>query len=117
MSVVSPLPTPHRPGPSDLVRLGTHGMRTRPLRSVLSALGIAIGIAAMVAVTGVPASAQQALQDQLARLGTNLLRVAPGQTSGGQPVSLPTASVDLVRRIRPVSAASASQDVAAEQEN
>lgn len=98
---------------ADVLRLGTHGMRTRPLRAVLSALGIAIGIAAMVAVTGIPASGQQALDDQLAQLGTNLLRVGAGQTPAGQPAELPADAVNLVRRIGPVTSASAVADTKA----
>ena len=103
----SELPTPARLGISDVIRLGLHSMNTRPLRATLSAVGVAIGIAAMVAVIGIPASANQALNDQLAQLGTNLLRAAPGQDFTGKNTVLPVDSVDLVRRINPVISASA----------
>jgi putative ABC transport system permease protein len=43
-------------GAGDLLRLGVFGLRTRPTRVVLSALGIAIGIAAMIAVVGISSS-------------------------------------------------------------
>ena len=47
-------------------------MRTRKLRAALSALGIAIGIGAMVAVVGVSSSAQANLLAEIDSLGTNL---------------------------------------------
>jgi putative ABC transport system permease protein len=101
-----PLPRPRRLGPRDVLRLGGHGMRTRPLRAVLSALGIAIGIAAMIAVVGIPASSAQALRDELAALGPNLLTAKPGQTFLGEDAELPTTAVPMVRRIAPVAAVS-----------
>ncbi|HEV8555928.1 MAG TPA: ABC transporter permease [Actinophytocola sp.] len=77
-------------------------MRTRPLRAVLSALGIAIGIAAMIAVVSIPASSAQALRDEIAALGPNLLTAAPGRTFGGDNAELPETAVPMVRRIGPV---------------
>jgi putative ABC transport system permease protein len=108
---VRDLPKPRRLGPAEVARLGSHGMRTRPLRAVLSALGIAIGIAAMVAVVSVPASSQQALRDQLSALGTNLLTASPGQTLFGKEAVLPETAVPMVKRIAPVSAATATGTV------
>lgn len=102
------LPKPRRLGPGDVGRLGAHGMRTRPLRAILSALGIGIGIAAMVAVVSIPASSQQALRDQLATLGTNLLTAAPGRTLMGDDAALPESAVPMVARIGPVTAVSAT---------
>ena len=60
------------------------GMRARRMRAVLSALGIAIGIGAMVAVVGVSASAQANLHRRDRPLGTNLLTVSPGTGFLGQ---------------------------------
>jgi putative ABC transport system permease protein len=102
------LPKPRRLGAGDVGRLGAHGMRTRPLRAVLSALGIGIGIAAMVAVVSIPASSQQALREQLAALGTNLLTAQPGQTIRGDSASLPETAVPMVARIAPVTGVSAT---------
>ncbi|HET9143320.1 ABC transporter permease [Actinophytocola sp.] len=102
-----PLPKPRRLGPRDVLRLGGHGMRTRPLRAVLSALGIAIGIAAMISVVSIPASSAAALRAEIAALGPNLLTAAPGQTFGGDNAELPEASVAMVRRIGPVTGTSA----------
>ncbi|HEV2781654.1 MAG TPA: ABC transporter permease, partial [Actinophytocola sp.] len=108
-----PLPKPRRLGPRDMLRLGGHGMRTRPLRAVLSALGIAIGIAAMIAVVSIPASSAQALRDEIAALGPNLLTARPGQTFFGEDAELPLTAVPMVRRIAPVTAVSATGNVAA----
>ncbi|GEC09812.1 ABC transporter permease [Streptomyces spinoverrucosus] len=84
---------------TDLVRLGGNGLRTRPLRAVLSALGIAIGIAAMVTVIGISSSSQAHLSAQLSRLGTNLLTVTPGQSLSGEQAQLPPEAMSMVARI------------------
>ena len=101
------VPAPHRLGLRDLIKEGAGGLATRRLRAGLSALGVAIGIAAIVAVLGISASSKADLLAQLDRLGTNLLTVAPGQTFGGDTATLPTASVGMIRRIRPVQQAAA----------
>ncbi|MBP2320744.1 putative ABC transport system permease protein [Kibdelosporangium banguiense] len=94
--------------PWDTVRLGMIGLRTRPLRTVLAALGIAIGIAALIAVVGVPASNQAALRNELAGLGPNLLTVAPGADPlTGKKAVLPAESVTMIKRIGPVQSVSA----------
>jgi len=93
---------PSRLRAADLLRLGGVGMRTRRLRAALSALGIAIGIAAMVAVLGISQSSKAALLSQLDRLGTNLLMVTPGQDFGGKNAELPLAAPGMIRRIGPV---------------
>jgi putative ABC transport system permease protein len=90
---------------ADLLPLGTAGLRTRPMRAALSALGIAIGIASLVGVLGVTASAQADLLAQIDRLGTNLLAVADGQDIGGSgEVPLPTAAPTMIRHIDGVTA-------------
>jgi putative ABC transport system permease protein len=99
---------PARLRPGDVVRVGGVGLRTRPLRAFLSALGIAIGIAAMVSVVGISASSRAELDRLLATLGTNLLTVAPGQTFFGEDAQLPTESVAMIRRIGPVTAVAAT---------
>jgi putative ABC transport system permease protein len=86
----------------DLARLGTIGVRTRRLRSALSALGIAIGVAAIVAVLGISASSQAGLLAEINRLGTNLLDVTDGQNFTGQSVPLPLAAPGMIARIGPV---------------
>ncbi|MFI7030446.1 ABC transporter permease [Microbispora rosea] len=103
--------TPARLGPSDVLRTGAAGLRTRPARVVLSALGIAIGIATMIAVLGISSSSREQLLRQLDRLGTNLLTVAPGQTVFGEEAKLPVEALGMVRRIGPVRTASATGTV------
>lgn len=102
------LPAPSRLNAADVVRVGVVGVHTRPLRAALSALGIAIGIAAMVAVVGISDSSRQSLIDRLNALGTNLLRVAPGQDVFGEQTELPKSAVAMVRRIGPVETATAT---------
>ncbi|HEX4057620.1 MAG TPA: ABC transporter permease [Galbitalea sp.] len=84
---------------ADLARLATVGLRTRKLRASLSALGIAIGVAAIVAVLGLSSSASAALLNEIAALGTNLLVVQSGQTLAGQPAELPDAAPAMIQRI------------------
>jgi putative ABC transport system permease protein len=91
----------------DIVRLGAHGLRARPLRVVLSALGISIGIAAMVAVVGTSTSSRAQLNRLLNSLGTNLLTVAPGLTLFGEEATLPDESVAMIGRIRSVESVNA----------
>jgi len=93
---------------SDVLRDGSLGLRARRLRASLSALGIAIGVAAIVGVLGISASSQADLLAQLDRLGTNLLTVAPGQRFGGGQAYLPLTSPGMIRRVGPVLRASAT---------
>jgi putative ABC transport system permease protein len=90
--------------PADLARLSTVGLRTRKLRAVLSALGIAIGVAAIVGVLGLSSSSQAGLLNEISQLGTNLLTVANGQTLGGATAELPTTAPGMISRIGPVTA-------------
>jgi putative ABC transport system permease protein len=100
--------SPARLRPSDLLRVGLSGLRARPLRAVLSSLGIAIGIAAMTAVVGISSSSRADLDRALAALGTNLLTVAPGNTMFGDDATLPDESVSMISRIGPVYAVAAT---------
>jgi putative ABC transport system permease protein len=93
--------------PADLLRVGAAGLRTRPLRAVLSALGIGIGIAVMVAVVGITSSGRADLDRTLERLGTNLLRVGAGQQSTGGAAQLSVDAEAMISRIGPVTNVSA----------
>jgi putative ABC transport system permease protein len=84
---------------SDLARLTTVGLRTRKLRAGLSALGIAIGVAAIVAVLGLSASSQAGLLAEINRLGTNLLTVSNGQSLTGGTAELPITAPGMIGRI------------------
>ncbi|MEV0129114.1 ABC transporter permease [Dactylosporangium sp. NPDC050688] len=96
----------------DVVRVGGAGLRARPLRVVLSALGIAIGIAAMVAVVGISTSSRAQVDRQLDALGTNLLSVGPGTSFFGEAARLPTSAPEMVARIGPVTSVSSTGRVA-----
>ncbi|HEV3014552.1 MAG TPA: ABC transporter permease [Actinomycetota bacterium] len=100
-------------GPRDLVGVAGAGLRTRRLRAALSALGIAIGIAAMVAVLGISESSRADLLAQLDALGTNLLRVTPGETFFGDEAKLPKESIGMLRRVGPVERVAATGNTGA----
>lgn len=102
---------PARLGLRDVLRVGLSGLRARPTRVVLSALGIAIGIATMVAVIGISSSSKEQLLRQIDRLGTNMLTAGPGQTFFGDDAKLPENAVEMVKRIGPVSNAGATGKV------
>ena len=85
--------------PADLAGLASIGLRTRKLRAGLSALGIAIGVAAIVAVLGLAASSSAALLAEIQALGTNLLTVTNGQTLGGDTAELPVAAPGMIGRL------------------
>ncbi len=94
--------TPHRLRGVDLARVASVGLRTRRLRASLSALGIAIGVAAIVAVLGLSSSSQAGLLKQIDRLGTNLLTVTNGQGLTGKTAELPLAASAMIARVAPV---------------
>ncbi len=102
-----PRPKPARMGPADVLRVGGSGLRARPMRVFLSALGIAIGIAAMVGVVGISTSSTEDLNRRLAALGTNLLTVSPGQSFSGTAAHLPDTAVSMISNIAGVESVSA----------
>jgi putative ABC transport system permease protein len=93
---------------ADVLRTGALGLRTRKARATLSALGIAIGVASMVAVLGISESSKADLLAQLDKLGTNLLRVAPGQSFMGEEAVLPESSAPMLRRVSGAEAVAAT---------
>jgi putative ABC transport system permease protein len=97
-------PAPARLRPSDVARLASVGLRTRQLRSGMSALGIAIGVAAIVAVLGLSASSQAGLLAEIAKLGTNLLTAQNGQDFTGNPAELPITAPGMIARLPGVTA-------------
>jgi len=78
-----------RLSPRDGLRVASVGLRARPMRAALSALGIAIGTAAIVAVLGLSSSSQAGLLAEIDRLGTNLLTLEAGRSVTGEPSQLP----------------------------
>jgi len=96
------------PGPVDRLRLGALGLTGRKGRAALSALGVAIGITAMVAVLGLSESSRADLNAQLDALGTNLLVVKPGQNMLGDDATLPDTSVPMIARVPTVQSVAAT---------
>jgi putative ABC transport system permease protein len=92
-------PAAARLGVSDLARLAAVGLRTRKLRAALSALGIAIGVAAIVAVLGLSSSSAAGLNAMIAALGTNLLTVQNGQSFSGGTAELPLAAPGMISQL------------------
>jgi putative ABC transport system permease protein len=103
---------PSRLAPADMARAAGIGLRTRRLRSILSALGIMIGIGAMVAVLGLSESSKSDLLSQLDALGTNMLQVQASSGIGLGPGTLPDESVAMASRIGPVEIVSSVGDAA-----
>lgn len=97
--------------PRDVLHVGSIGLRTRRLRAALSALGIAIGIASMVAVLGISASSRADLLDALDDLGTNLLTVQPGESFFGQASELPEDAPARVRLLAGAQQVAAAYEV------
>ena len=87
--------------PGDVLRTGGAALLARPWRTALSALGIAVGIGAAVAVLGVSSSSRAALLAQLGAQG-NLITVAAGKDISGAPAPLPPAAPGMIARIPPV---------------
>src|SRR6266568_1370681 len=92
-------PSPARLRTADLARLAAAGLAARKLRAALSALGIAIGVAAIVAVLGLSQSSAAGLNAEIAALGTNLLTVQNGQTFAGGTAELPTPAAGMIARL------------------
>jgi putative ABC transport system permease protein len=102
---------PSRLSPADVLRTGSLGLRVRRTRAALSALGIAIGVASMVAVLGISDSSKADLLAQLDKLGTNLLRVAPGQSFLGEDAVLPESAAPMLRRADGVEEVAATEAI------
>jgi putative ABC transport system permease protein len=104
---------PSRLRPSDVVRSGVSALATRKLRTLLSALGVSIGIAALVGVLGLSASSRADLDAQLEKLGTDMLTVEPGGALGGAGADSklnPEASA-MIERVGPVGQVSSVQEI------
>jgi putative ABC transport system permease protein len=102
---------PTRARTFDVVGQGVVGLRSKRMRTFLTAIGIAIGISAMVAVVGISTSSRADLLAELDALGTNLLQVQPGQSMFGDASELPLTAPVMIRRIGGVESASATRSV------
>jgi putative ABC transport system permease protein len=99
---------------ADAWPLAVAGLASRPLRALLSALGVAIGIATLVSVLGISSSSRAQLVAEIDALGTNLLTVTPGTSFSGGTVTLPATAPGMIARIGPVISAAAIGDVSAQ---
>jgi putative ABC transport system permease protein len=106
-------PVPSRLRLADTGPLAVAGVASRPLRALLSAVGVAIGIATLVSVLGISSSSRAQLVAEIDALGTNLLIVTPSASFSGQTVTLPAAAPGMIERIGPVLTAAAIGDVSA----
>ena len=112
MTATVPLPAPARLRTGDLVRVGLEGLRARPLRALLSALGIAIGVAAMVGLAGIGTVSRAGLIAQIRALGSNLLTASPGTSLAGEASIFPDSAESMVSRIPGVTDVSAVGTIA-----
>ena len=106
-SIVTESLAPSRLRLSEVARVGLGSLASRKLRSILSALGIAIGIASLVSVLGLSDSSKSALLDQIGALGTNLLTIEAGTGFGAGDSALPETAVATVGRVATVEATAA----------
>ena len=68
----------------DLIGTAARALRSNPLRSALTALGVIIGVASVVAMVALGSGAQAKIEESISSLGSNLLIIVPGaQRSGG----------------------------------
>jgi putative ABC transport system permease protein len=99
---------------ADLLPVGTLGLRSRRGRAVLSGLGIAIGIASIVAVLGITRSSQSHLLAQIDRLGTNLLTVVNVDSlNGDTEATLPATAAPMIRDVPDVISVAPTAQLAA----
>ena len=107
MTATIQLPDPARLRTNDLARVGIEGLRGRPLRAVLSALGITIGVAAMVGLVGISTVSKAGLIAQIRALGSNLLAASPNTSLTGQDSVFPDTAEGMVSRVPGVTDVSA----------
>ncbi|MCS7171851.1 MAG: ABC transporter permease [Armatimonadetes bacterium] len=64
------------------LRIALRALAANPLRSLLTTLGVIIGVGAVVTTVSIGAGARRSVEEQLTALGTNLLTVLPGRAAG-----------------------------------
>jgi putative ABC transport system permease protein len=106
-------PGTHGLRPADVARLAIAGVRVKPVRAVLSAIGVALGVATMVAVLGISASSRAQLVAEIDTLGTNMLTAQPSPLADPQNAALPAPAPAMAARIGPVIAVGAVGAVSA----
>jgi len=88
--------------PADLLRTAGLGVTSRPQRTALSALGVALGIASLVALTWAAASNQAELLRQLDEQGADLAVVSPTLGPDNQPIPVHDAAPEMIARVHGV---------------
>lgn len=79
---------------NDVLRFATSAVTANRLRSMLTALGIAVGIAAVVLLTSIGTGVQRYVLAEFTQFGTNLIAVVPGKT---ETFGMSTAAIGNVR--------------------
>lgn len=102
MSVLSSFPVPSALRLRDLLALGASVLRTRRFRSALAVVGVAMGVACLIAVGGISASGRAELIAQLDKLGTNMLTLRPNAAIPGEAPTLPLTATPMLERVRGV---------------
>jgi putative ABC transport system permease protein len=80
--------------PVDLFASAARALRSNPLRSALTALGVIIGVASVVAMVSLGRGAQASVQASISSLGSNLIIVFPGSFRGGGGLRMAAGSFD-----------------------
>ena len=86
----------------EVIRVALSSLRSNTLRSLLTMLGIVIGVAAVIAMIALGNGAENAVKDRIARLGTTVLQINPQRVNQGgigttTSAKLTMADVDLIR--------------------
>src|SRR5437868_12869160 len=68
---------------TSILRIAIRAMARNKMRTMLTMLGIIIGVGAVIAMVGVGRGAQQKVQDQIAAMGTNIVYVSAGSVNLG----------------------------------
>jgi len=93
----------------EIIQVALGAIRANKLRSFLTALGIVIGVGAVITMVALGSGAQKAVQDQIESLGTNLLTIHAGQSmhrgiAGAERVSLTSLDAEALHEARALSA-------------
>jgi putative ABC transport system permease protein len=68
---------------TETIRVALHALRTNAMRSLLTMLGIVIGVGAVIAMIALGNGAQNSVKERIARLGTTVLQVNPQRVQQG----------------------------------
>jgi macrolide transport system ATP-binding/permease protein len=93
----------------EAARMALHALRVNLLRTLLTLLGIIIGVASVVAMLAIGDGARKSVLDRINAMGTDLLLIRPGapniRPSGGVTATLVAADAEAIARLPNVAAA------------